>query len=395
MCQSECGCRWSATRRVLLNLCLSRVNALFDGVYATVMPVHLAWDRRRLVALSSTDDFNDDNLHVTTADAIRLAALLSLISAQHHRVAAHGSDVAHASSVRLQTQANSRILFATTYAARTVAGSPVAIRIEVSSIQRRAHSTRPRAQPVRGPCLCPPCLAEQLDPREMKVVNVWYQNKRRSVKKKLVAWTQAENASGSRRRREEPKTHSMVLRNPQFSLEAIASFRERKDSRPPLRPRTHIPNQSETSDDSSDEVTLPENIYELIPSSPLQPPSSPSAECMLLSGLPPRSKTKRSLEWACAKDRADRRQRANMRKRKPEELEYDGDIPELDLDDALGSEVDDDDLITPDTSLQRLSVPTDLLQPRMRVSRTSSAKKRVPRADEEAARALLAFRGDT
>jgi hypothetical protein len=115
---------------------------------------------------------------------------------------------------------------------------------------------------------------------------------------------------------------------------------------------------------------------------------------MFLSGLPPQSKTRRSLEWACAKDRADRQQRTNIKKRRSEEFDDDEDIPELDLDDALGS-TDEEDLITPDTSLQAVSVPTELLSTRIRqAGKANTPNKRVPRADEEAARALLAFRGD-
>lgn len=69
--------------------------------------------------------------------------------------------------------------------------------------------------------------------------------------------------------------------------------------------------------------------------------------------------------------------------------EADLDVPELRLDED--SETESEDLITPDTSLQGLSVPAELLE-----SPTQKGKGKASqllRADEEAARALLSFRG--
>lgn len=213
---------------------------------------------------------------------------------------------------------------------------------------------------------------------DVKTVNVWFQNKRRSMKKKEAAWTQAENSTRC-------QTHPMLRRNPSYSLDFIASARERKDSRPPLRPRPHVPNQADDCD-MLDSDTESRPIYDLIPSSPTMPPSSPSAECRFFSGLPPNSKVKRTLEFACAKDRAGRRKRASLKKRTQEGRDWD--VPALELDDGEKSGTDMEDLITPDTSLQSLSVPEDLLD-----RRSSKGPRAERRADEEAARALLAFHG--
>lgn len=240
----------------------------------------------------------------------------------------------------------------------------------------------------------------QIVQSDVKTVNVWYQNKRRSMKKKLLKWTEAENSSASSRASSilAPKTHPMLRRNPSYTLDSIASRRERMDSRPPLRPRKHVANQAADGFDFSDNDWRPENIYDLIPSSPLQPPSSPAAECTLFSGLPPTSKMVRSLEFACAKDRADRRRRANMKKglvdsdvEYEEEMHMDFDVPELYLDG--GSDSEGEFMITPDTSLQSVMVSPRLLRTPSPKGKGKEKAGPVLHADEEAARALLAFRG--
>ena len=49
----------------MLKLCLSRVNALFDGVYAT-----LAWDRRLLVVRPGPDVFNSNRHHILNTNIV-------------------------------------------------------------------------------------------------------------------------------------------------------------------------------------------------------------------------------------------------------------------------------------------------------------------------------------
>ena len=103
----------------------------------------------------------------------------------------------------------------------------------------------------------------------------------------------------------------------------------------------------------------------------------------------------RSLEFACAKDRADRRRRISMRKglvdSDDEVQEVDFDVPVLDL--GEDSESDVEDLITPDTSLQTMAVPDELLESPTRKRKGKGKASQMLHDDEEAARALLAFRG--
>lgn len=221
------------------------------------------------------------------------------------------------------------------------------------------------------------------------------------MKKKQLKWKEAENTSSSSRASSilAPKTNPILRRNPSYTLDSIASRRERVDPRSPLRPRRQISTRAVDGYGFSESNCQPENIYDLIPSSPLQPPSSPGAECMLFTGLPPTSKFMRSLEFACAKDRADRRMRARLGKAKglvdsedeDEGEEADLDVPELRLDED--SETESEDLITPDTSLQAFNVPEELLESPTQKGKGKGKANQLLRADEEAARALLSFRG--
>lgn len=204
------------------------------------------------------------------------------------------------------------------------------------------------------------------------------------MKKKLLAWKAAESSSSP----DGSRAGSQFRCNRSYTLDSVVSRRERRDTRPPLQPRHRVVNRAADGYDFLTDDGLPENIYDLIPSSPLQPPSSPAAECRFFSDLPSTSKVKRSLEYACARDRAERRKRAHMKKRAEEE---NWDIPGLDLDDSEESETEAEDLITPDSSLQSMTVPLDLLNTPRRADKGKA--KRVLCADEEAARALLAFRG--
>lgn len=218
------------------------------------------------------------------------------------------------------------------------------------------------------------------------------------MKKKSVAWSRVavamypENASagGGSRTRAAPKTHPMLRQNPSFSLDAIVSSRERQDDRPPLEPRRQV---SDYEDEYDQPYLSDRPIWEHIPSSPSLPPSSPSAESQLFAGLPPGSKTRRTLEWACANDRM--RRRAGTL---PDD-EYDDDVPALELDELLDAsdteaDMEIDELITPDTSLQMLHVPSELGHGRKGGQRKKSRGdgEQVPNEDVEAAMALLGFR---
>ncbi|PSR76655.1 hypothetical protein PHLCEN_2v8252 [Hermanssonia centrifuga] len=243
----------------------------------------------------------------------------------------------------------------------------------------------------------------------MKAVNVWYQNKRRSMKKKSLAWNRAVSENDTLRSRSAPQTtqsksaHRSLLRS--CSLDTIVESRQLRDSRssssrPPLSRRAHTPNrQYDLAPASAPSGNHDIEIWEHIPSSPTLPPSSPSEDCLRFAVLPPRSKVLRSLEFACAKERSA------WRRRLPDEEEEDRDVPQMDLDAISGLDGDDtepevDEVLTPDVSMdtfpdfsQRPTLPNDgsprqLRRPGMEVMGEGAV---FPAEDVEAAMALLGF----
>ena len=241
------------------------------------------------------------------------------------------------------------------------------------------------------------------------MVNVWFQNKRRSMKKKSVAWNRAtalmsENAFGLGKSRFSTLAHpskqkSLIRRDSSISLDSIATSREKKEAltypRPPFTPRkntlTHMATFIQRMQSSSADDDKP-YLWDLLPSSPQLPPSSPTKETDLLSALPPQSRTMKSLEWACAKDRVGRRKKARRVLREVEEEEESPDVPELMLDSPGGDDTDlDDDMITPDNSVSMTYSPG-----RPRTNSLDSTKSRTSEdtldEDVEAAIALLKFK---
>ncbi|KAI0785047.1 hypothetical protein C8Q75DRAFT_777177 [Abortiporus biennis] len=190
---------------------------------------------------------------------------------------------------------------------------------------------------------------------ELKSVNVWYQNKRRSMKRQAAAWKPENDTASvisSTSTSSIITSRSVLGRNSSFSLDCIASARERKDKtqiRPPLTPKRN--RQSRPCSHSPD----PNHLWEYLPSSPTTaPPSSPSRESTLLSALPPNSKTMRSLEWACAKERASRKYKileddddffgpASMEIREVESMLFDQ---------GEDTEIEQDEAITPENSME-------------------------------------------
>jgi len=151
-------------------------------------------------------------------------------------------------------------------------------------------------------------LASELG-MELKSVTNWFQNRRQTEKRKSLVWNENNppktNALQSRRLAQRyPKR---TLSSFPVSLDKIAQLAERPSlpssppiaNRGPLTPRT--PNVRVQSSPS------PSELWKHIPSSPAAPPSSPGAEEARLAILPLRSKTWRSLEWACLKARRDGR----------------------------------------------------------------------------------------
>lgn len=230
---------------------------------------------------------------------------------------------------------------------------------------------------------------------ELKTVSAWFQNKRRSVKKKSLVWTrpaQENRYEGSAYPAPAGKKH-LARSGSAISLDCVVSARERRTTpepasprRPPLTPRRvnahrryQPPNQSP-----------PRNLWDHIPSSPPAMPSSPAADSMRLSALPRRTKSLRSLEWACAKARGSKQLHPDVLD------EEDYDVPTLVLDGAhRGADVDEEDTepeefeaITPDVSAAQL-VPLQSQSPLA----TKHQNDIAPPQDMEAAMALLGFMG--
>ncbi|KAH9836954.1 uncharacterized protein C8Q71DRAFT_907021 [Rhodofomes roseus] len=238
-------------------------------------------------------------------------------------------------------------------------------------------------------------LAEELG-IELKTVSAWFQNKRRSVKKKSLVWTRPsqENQYEGIAYPAYPRKRHLTRSESAISLDCVVSARERRvtpepasPTRPPLTPRRINAIRRYASPSRAP----PTNIWEHIPSSPPVAPSSPSADSVRFSALPRRTKSLRSLEWACAKARGNKIPHPDVLD------EEDCDVPMLVLDgEARGAGADGDDTeteeyeaITPDVSavhLDGLQSPT--------VSLPSKRDDDVaPAQDMEAAMALLGFMG--
>ncbi|KAG1757173.1 hypothetical protein EDB19DRAFT_1866074 [Suillus lakei] len=185
---------------------------------------------------------------------------------------------------------------------------------------------------------------------ELKSVTNWFQNRRQTEKRKSLIWNE----------NNPPKIHAPQSRRPKqrhpnksissfsASLDKIAQLSERPSSpsllltanRAPLTPRTtNVRAQSSPS---------PSELWKHIPSSPAVPQSSPGAEEARLAGLPSRSKTWRSLEWACLKARRDRRVDGG---------EEEDDIPCLpSLSHGGGSDDGSYEALTPDSSVRSINL---------------------------------------
>jgi hypothetical protein len=172
-------------------------------------------------------------------------------------------------------------------------------------------------------------------------VTNWFQNRRQTEKRKSLVWNENNppktDALQSRRlAKHHPKR---TLSSFPVSLDKIAQLAERPSlpSSPPIANRVSLtprtPNVRVQSSPS------PSELWKHIPSSPAAPPSSPGAEEARLAVLPLRSKTWRSLEWACLKDRRDRR------------ADDEDDLPSLpSLSHGDGSDDGSYEALTPDTS---------------------------------------------
>lgn len=196
--------------------------------------------------------------------------------------------------------------------------------------------------------------------RELKAVNVWYQNKRRSAKKQSMVWKPEPSPSQASSMTSLSRSNSVSLIDRRsISLDSIAEARQRPTpNTPPKRVRrTTIP--VERPSDSQE-------LWQLMQSSPNAPPSSPGIDSLLMSSLPATSKTKRSLEWACAQARAGRKKR--KRRHGAHDIR---DVPPLrslhleavkESEDASMSDTEVEELVTPNSSmdLPQLRTPVRL-----------------------------------
>ncbi|KZP28808.1 hypothetical protein FIBSPDRAFT_992917 [Athelia psychrophila] len=137
-------------------------------------------------------------------------------------------------------------------------------------------------------------LAIQMD-MELKTVTNWFQNRRQTSKRR----SRALSSRGPAISQNASKTSLPARKlHPSISLDNIAGLHEReiKDTTP------STPSKPQRSASFGDH----DEIWAHMLSSPCVPPSSPSAERVRMLAVPPNSRTRRSLEWACARARADK-----------------------------------------------------------------------------------------
>ncbi|KAG1813310.1 uncharacterized protein BJ212DRAFT_1301204 [Suillus subaureus] len=190
---------------------------------------------------------------------------------------------------------------------------------------------------------------------ELKSVTNWFQNRRQTEKRKSLIWNENNppkiHAPPSQSRRLKQRHPNKSISSFSVSLDKIAQLSERPSSpslllsanRAPLTPFT--PRTTNVRVQSS---PSPSELWKYIPSSPAVSQSSPGVEEARLAGLPSRSKTWRSLEWACLKARRDRRV--------DDEEEEDG-LPCLpSLSHGGGSDNWLHEALTPDSSVQSINL---------------------------------------
>ncbi|KII94074.1 hypothetical protein PLICRDRAFT_171752 [Plicaturopsis crispa FD-325 SS-3] len=173
-------------------------------------------------------------------------------------------------------------------------------------------------------------LADEIG-MELKAVSVWFQNRRQTAKKRASVRSPTSNPPTPSLSSSSSSSSSTTLR-PTLSLDSIASLSERPTlpfhSRPPLSPRSAG------------------DLLSHMPSSPILPPTSPSVDTARLSVLPRRSKTMRSLEWACAKARAGAGGRENIPP-----------SPVYETDEGTNTDTEVEEAVTPDASAHLSMLP--------------------------------------
>lgn len=231
--------------------------------------------------------------------------------------------------------------------------------------------------------------------RELKTVTNWFQNKRQTEKKKSLVW----RADGHRL---SPATGPVAYQSSQLqsivSLDRIAGLHEKPTG--PITIPNALPQTPLTPRNTNRQVNTSleyDQLWQHMPSSPLIPPSSPAADSARMSILPSRSKTMKSLEWACAKARAGRYEEGD------EEL---GCIPEAEsveqscedmlTDDETDTESELDEVVTPDGSTNfspGFVIPEDSTVPHWKKNTGTKLFAGHQQEDLDAAVALIGFMG--
>lgn len=188
---------------------------------------------------------------------------------------------------------------------------------------------------------------------ELKSVTNWFQNRRQTEKRKSLIWNENDppKIHGPQSRRLKQRHPIKSMSSFSVSLDKIAQLSERPSSpslllsanRTPLTPFT-----PRTTNVRAQSSPSPSELWKHIPSSPPVPQSSPGAEEARLAGLPSRSKTWRSLEWACLKARRDKR---------VDDGEEEDDLPCLpSLSHGGGSDDGSHEALTPDSSVRSINL---------------------------------------
>ncbi|KAG2368891.1 hypothetical protein BDR07DRAFT_1457161 [Suillus spraguei] len=236
-------------------------------------------------------------------------------------------------------------------------------------------------------------LAAELD-MELKSVTNWFQNRRQTEKRKSLIWNE-----NNPPKIHPPQSRRLKQRHPNksissfsVSLDKIAQLSERHSSPSLLLSANQVPLTPftpRTDNVRAQSSPSPSELWKHIPSSPAIPQSSPGAEEARLSDLPSRSKTWRSLEWACLKARRDRR---------VDDGEEEDDLPCLpSLSHSGGSDDGSHEALTPDSSVRSINLsPQSNSSPRFSGEENnkdlfSDLSKPRQSEDVEAALTLLGF----
>lgn len=203
--------------------------------------------------------------------------------------------------------------------------------------------------------------------RELKAVNAWFQNKRRSLKKtwsSTCGWSKG-SLPENKHVRPPGGLRALPTRDSAVSLDRVASLHELPFKRKATTTKCPPPRVPITPRRRATTAQTTKDIWELLPSSPPTRPSSPTHSEPLLA-LEPCAKRPRSLEWACAKARAERKACIRSKTASVTDSEEDSDVPMLVLDghprekgnssgdDDTESDEEDEEAITPNVSTELL-----------------------------------------